>query len=272
MLRITQEAAEYAGRWMLSAANEAPADVTSDLQSGWVLLAVVGATAVAAVRCRLTTDPASDYVKRLAVVPAWRRRGIGRLLMDAAETQPAAAGARCATLGTVAENAALTAFYLSLGYGISDTKPVPHRGFTAHTWEKRLPGGEGTPSTQVSPSHQPPPPPVPKPPRCGGQMPKRPRSAPPSNLHVVVAQPVHLLYAACTAGAPRAGPAAAGLARPRAEVTAEVHAPEHCGSDPPQDTPAPRPHQTAAVAHARRRCGSTLRPTAAGPRHAQEGD
>ena len=145
MLRITLEAnPEYAGRWTLSAADEVPADVTRDLRSGWVLLAVVGATAVGAVRCRLTAEPAIGYLKRLAVVPAWRHQGIGRLLMDAAETRLAAAGARCATLGTVAENAGLTAFYLGLGYRIIDTKPAPHRGFTAHTWQKRLPGGEGT--------------------------------------------------------------------------------------------------------------------------------
>lgn len=45
-------------------------------------------------------------------------------------------GARRLTLGTVAENATVTAFYSSLGYRIAETRPVPLRGFTAHTWEK----------------------------------------------------------------------------------------------------------------------------------------
>lgn len=144
VVRVTVEAnAEYAGRWTLSAGVEGPTAVTADMQSGWVLLAVAAGEDVGAVRCRLTSDPAIGYIKRLAVVPAWRRQGIGRLLMADAELRLAAAGAHRATLGTVAENAGLTAFYRGIGYRIGETKPVPHRGFTAHTWEKRLAEIEG---------------------------------------------------------------------------------------------------------------------------------
>ncbi len=51
---------------------------------------------------------------------------------------PTADGAQRCTLGTVAENAAVTAFYLALGYRATETREVPQRGFTAYTWEKRL--------------------------------------------------------------------------------------------------------------------------------------
>lgn len=138
ILDITRAAnAEYAGRWALSAVAESSSDVFGDLQKGAVFLAAADGQYVGAVRCRVLDD-GSGYIKRLAVLPAWRRRGIATLLMHAAESHLHLSAARRVTLGTVAENSAVTAFYLSLGYHVTETKEVPTRRFRAHAWDKQL--------------------------------------------------------------------------------------------------------------------------------------
>jgi ribosomal protein S18 acetylase RimI-like enzyme len=63
-------------------------------------------------------DDPSDYafVSDLVVNPRYRRRGIGRELMSAAEQYAQARGARCIRLAVLARNAAGRRFYQRMKY------------------------------------------------------------------------------------------------------------------------------------------------------------
>jgi ribosomal protein S18 acetylase RimI-like enzyme len=56
-------------------------------------------------------------IRRVYVVPGWRRRGVATQLMRAAEQAARDAGAKEARLSVVAENAAALRLYEALGYG-----------------------------------------------------------------------------------------------------------------------------------------------------------
>lgn len=63
--------------------------------------------------------------------------------MQTAESHLHLGGTRRVTLGTVAENSAVTALYLSLGYHVTETKEVPTHGFRANAWDKQLDSVDG---------------------------------------------------------------------------------------------------------------------------------
>ena len=72
---------------------------------------VVGAVA-------LGYDGIRGWIYHLAVEPAERRHGVGRALMQAAETTLRARGCPKINLQVVAENAGVVAFYTQLGYAV----------------------------------------------------------------------------------------------------------------------------------------------------------
>jgi predicted N-acetyltransferase YhbS len=85
ILEVTKAAnGEYAGSWVLSAAAEDIGDVRRDLERGCAFVAAVGAECVGAIRRRLLED-GGGYIKRLAALPQWRRRGVATGRMRAAE-------------------------------------------------------------------------------------------------------------------------------------------------------------------------------------------
>jgi ribosomal protein S18 acetylase RimI-like enzyme len=85
-----------------------------------VLVAVDGATLAGYVRLGRVTRLASNAhvvaITGLAVDPAHRRRGIARLLLDAAVEAARARGARRLTLRVLAPNAAARALYEAAGF------------------------------------------------------------------------------------------------------------------------------------------------------------
>jgi len=88
-------------------------------------------------------EPRGDalYLGRLAVVPAARKHGIGRLLMAFAEREAIAAGFARITLGVRLQLPQNTAFYAKLGYTISGYGS--HPGYAQPTYmmmEKRFSG------------------------------------------------------------------------------------------------------------------------------------
>lgn len=63
----------------------------------------------------------------IAVLPAQRRRGLGRALLDAFEAQAAAAGAATAYLEVAADNAPAIALYAARGYAVTGRRKGYYR-------------------------------------------------------------------------------------------------------------------------------------------------
>lgn len=113
------------------------------------LVAECGAPPAAAglVLWRVAADEAE--ILTLGVVPARRRGGLGRALLDAAETLAAAAGARRMFLEVAADNAAARALYARAGYAPAGRRPgyYARRGAPAAdalVLARRLGGGAET--------------------------------------------------------------------------------------------------------------------------------
>ena len=74
------------------------------------------------------------YVNTLDVMPQWQRRGLGRALLRAVETEVQRAGARDVGLHVSVENEAARRLYEGLGYRcLAPVRDFYGRGF--HAWE-----------------------------------------------------------------------------------------------------------------------------------------
>jgi len=72
-------------------------------------------------------DGHRGWVNYLAVDPAWRGRGLGRMLMDKAEQRLLALGCPKVNLQVRASNEHAVAFYRHLGYGTDDVVSMGKR-------------------------------------------------------------------------------------------------------------------------------------------------
>ena len=79
-----------------SVLSETIADIEQRFKAGPLLIAQVGDELVGSIFCAVKDD--ALYLTRLATLPAWCRRGVGRALMAAAEAQARANGAKRLTL------------------------------------------------------------------------------------------------------------------------------------------------------------------------------
>jgi aminoglycoside 6'-N-acetyltransferase I len=77
------------------------------------------------------TGEVDAYVGELAVSAGYERRGVGRLLMDAAENWARARGLRFVTLQTGAANETARAFYARCGYREEDVRLTKDLGACA---------------------------------------------------------------------------------------------------------------------------------------------
>ena len=75
----------------------------------------------------------------LAVLPPWRRSGLGRRLMEAALAEAAAAGAETMFLEVAADNAAALALYQRLGFSRIGRRKGYYHGTDALTMRRDLP-------------------------------------------------------------------------------------------------------------------------------------
>jgi len=110
--------AEYAGRLdpPSGAHRETVASVAAKLARGGIALAEIDGVAVGSVIYRPQAE--SMYLGRLAVLPAWRRRGVGRLLMAYVEEQARAAGLPRVELGVRVALPQNATYYQRLGYTV----------------------------------------------------------------------------------------------------------------------------------------------------------
>jgi GNAT superfamily N-acetyltransferase len=112
------------------------------LAAGWcIAVASIAGTRVGTVswRYRDGTDAAGE-IARLAVLPAHRGLGYGRLLMEHAEDQLMSAGASLAALSIVAEFDGLRTYYQTLGYRGTGQSRVPGLPFEILLMKKTLAG------------------------------------------------------------------------------------------------------------------------------------
>lgn len=98
--------------------QETPERITEELAQGPILLAVLEDGPVGSVRCHMEQVGAERfvYLHRLAILPAYRRRGIGRLLVEAVEAIAREQGIRQIRLEVRAAQPENIAFYRTLGY------------------------------------------------------------------------------------------------------------------------------------------------------------
>ncbi len=120
----------------LSALDETLEDVQREISAGRVLVAVEGMEAVGTVRYEL--KPACLYVGRLAVLPAYRKLGVGAALMAYIERLAPSLGRMRIQLATRESVPGNLRFYERLGYRV--VKRVAHaRGPDITVWfEKEL--------------------------------------------------------------------------------------------------------------------------------------
>jgi ribosomal protein S18 acetylase RimI-like enzyme len=131
--RLTQRAFQQHGRLdpPSGALRETPARVRDDLQAGGGAIAELGVQPVGCLRWQLT--PRGDFhVRRVAVEPPLRRRGIGRELMAWAEREARRRGCRGISLGVRIALDDNLAFFRSLGYEVTGTRR--HDGYDRPTW------------------------------------------------------------------------------------------------------------------------------------------
>jgi ribosomal protein S18 acetylase RimI-like enzyme len=126
VLQIMQAAfAEYAGvlNPPSGANHETLADVEKAMTEGGALLACDGGAAVGSARFR--PEPDCMYVGRVAVLPAYRGRGVGAALMWAIEDVAREAGRSKIRLGVRMALPGNLAFYEKLGYTVMEIGPHP---------------------------------------------------------------------------------------------------------------------------------------------------
>ena len=89
--------------------------------------------------CIAHLEEKTGYVVTLDVAPAWRRRGIARLLMEEVEARVRAEGGIGMALHVYTGNVGAMQFYEGLGYGrVSIDKGFYGRGMDALVYRKKL--------------------------------------------------------------------------------------------------------------------------------------
>ena len=132
VFRLTRAAfAGYA--WLRppsGALTETEEQVRADLASGGGAMAEVGGTAVGCLRFGI--DPGRLHVRRVAVDPAWQRRGVGTALMEWAHGRARAESLAEVWLGVRVQLPGNRDFYHRLGYQV--VREHRHPGSDQVTW------------------------------------------------------------------------------------------------------------------------------------------
>ena len=84
------------------------------------------------VACIATEYPSPElaYLNRLAVLPAFRRRGIGQELVGFILELARTRGAKTVSIGVIGEHEELQSWYQRIGFSSGETKRFPHLPFS----------------------------------------------------------------------------------------------------------------------------------------------
>jgi N-acetylglutamate synthase-like GNAT family acetyltransferase len=69
------------------------------------------------------------YLERLAILPEYRRKGLGKTLVDHVFIQARALNAKKVSIGIISKQTELNAWYQKIGFVDGDTKEFPHLPF-----------------------------------------------------------------------------------------------------------------------------------------------
>ncbi len=108
----------YSSIWL-----ETPEIVAAEMQLGPILLSVVDGKVVGSVRCHVEHEKGKgdfSYVHRLAVLPSYRRQGLGCALMQAVEELAKSENLHRVRLETRAAQPENYKFYRKLGYELGE--------------------------------------------------------------------------------------------------------------------------------------------------------
>jgi N-acetylglutamate synthase-like GNAT family acetyltransferase len=78
------------------------------------------------------------YMERLAVLPPFRRRGLGKVLVDHVMTTAREVGARRVELGIISDDVELRRWYEKLGFSVIRTARLEHLAFEVTFMRKTL--------------------------------------------------------------------------------------------------------------------------------------
>jgi len=92
---------------------------------------------VGCIALELSTSPTA-YLERLGVLPEQRGKGFGSKLVDHASIAAKQDGATAASVGVIAEDIELIAWYERLGFALTSTRVFPHLPFKVAYLERRL--------------------------------------------------------------------------------------------------------------------------------------
>lgn len=98
-----------------------------------------GDEAVGAVAVEDSGEPSGAfYVERLSVLPGFRKRGVGSLLLQHAIDEAVASGARLVGIGIFSEQAELRLWYETRGFRVKGKKHFDHLPFTVTFMEMEV--------------------------------------------------------------------------------------------------------------------------------------
>lgn len=104
--------------------------IRSDLERGVTYSILESGPTLVGCAALETTDPAVAYLMRLAVRPGFRRRGFGGMLVQHIISQSRRLTMPSISIGLIAEQEELTAWYVKLGFILGETKQFDHLPFT----------------------------------------------------------------------------------------------------------------------------------------------
>jgi N-acetylglutamate synthase-like GNAT family acetyltransferase len=104
--------------------------IRSDLERAVTYFLLLDNTALIGCAALETTDSAVAFLMRLAVLPEFRRRGFGAMLVQHIISQARRSAMSSISIGLIAEQPELAAWYRKLGFIPGETKRFKHLPFT----------------------------------------------------------------------------------------------------------------------------------------------
>jgi GNAT superfamily N-acetyltransferase/catechol 2,3-dioxygenase-like lactoylglutathione lyase family enzyme len=142
-VRVEQHTGPRAGlRPLFALAEDSPTQLDSYLELGRVLVALSGDDVVGHLQLTETGDPEEAEVRNMAVLPAHRRRGIGRALVSAGIALARAEGRSAVLVATAAADIDNLRFYQQAGFRMRSIEPDAFTAATGYGPQTKVDGIE----------------------------------------------------------------------------------------------------------------------------------